>query len=207
MRYYELLYIVNPNLENDSVKTIIDEIGNEINKYKVSIINHNLWGKKRLAYPINKNKYGIYLILQFGSEKFTFLRDFERYLVLNKSVIRHQLVKLDEEPGKMENIEPIITEKDPLESTTSEKPKEETDVKLKGAEAEKSTSDTKDTKDTEDTKDTKDTKDAEKTEDKKDAKDIINTKDAEVTAEDEVAAAEEPESKQEPKPEIKEDDE
>ena len=61
MRYYELLYIVSPNLEDDKVNNIIDEIGNEINESKVSIINHYLWGKKRLAYPINNNKYGTYI--------------------------------------------------------------------------------------------------------------------------------------------------
>lgn len=109
MRYYELLYIVNPNLEDDRVKNIIDEISTELSKYKVSIINHNLWGKKRLAYPINNNKYGIYLLLQFSSEKFDFLKDFERFLILNKTVIRHQLVRLDEEPAKVEAVE-LVTE-------------------------------------------------------------------------------------------------
>jgi len=108
MRYYELLYIVNPNLEDDRINAIIDEIGNEVSKFKVSIINHNLWGKKRLAYPIKNNKYGTYILLQFSSERFDFLKEFERYLILNKSVIRHQLVRLDEEPPKVENIEPII---------------------------------------------------------------------------------------------------
>jgi len=108
MRYYELLYIVNPNLEDDRINAIIDEIGNEVSKFKVSIINHNLWGKKRLAYPIKNNKYGTYILLQFSSEQFDFLIEFERSLILNKSVIRHQLVRLDEEPAKVENIEPII---------------------------------------------------------------------------------------------------
>ena len=123
MRYYELLYIVNPNLEDDKVNNIIDEIGNEINKFKVSIINHNIWGKKRLAYPIKNNKYGIYILLQFSAEKFDFLIEFERFLILNKSVIRHQLVRLDEEPAKEENVEPVV-EKDGL-------PKKESSEKLK----------------------------------------------------------------------------
>ncbi len=120
MRYYELLYIVNPNLEDDRVKTIIDEIDKEINKYKVSIINHNLWEKKRLAYPINKNKYGIYLLLQFSAEKFDFLKEFERFLILDKSVIRHQLVRLDEKPAKVENIESVVAKMDSLEDESSE---------------------------------------------------------------------------------------
>ncbi len=128
MRYYELLYIVNPNFEDDKVNNIIDEIGNEINKFKVSIINHNIWGKKRLAYPIKNNKYGIYILLQFSAEKFDFLIEFERFLILNKSVIRHQLVRLDEEPAKEDNVEPVV-EKDGLpKEESSEKPKDDSKI-------------------------------------------------------------------------------
>ena len=104
MRYYELLYIVNPNFEDDKAKKIIDEIGSEIEKHGVSIINHQVWGKKRLAYPIKKNKYGIYILLHFSTEKFDFLIEFERFLILNKAVIRHQVVKLDAEPTKFEEV-------------------------------------------------------------------------------------------------------
>ena len=60
----------------------------------------------------NNNKYGIYILLQFGAEQFDFLKDFERFLVLNKSVIRHQVVRLDEEPAKVENLEPIADDND-----------------------------------------------------------------------------------------------
>ena len=73
MRYYELLYIVNPNLEDERVNSIIEELGNEVKKHDVNIINHHIWGKKRLAYPVKNNKYGIYILLQFAAEKFDFL--------------------------------------------------------------------------------------------------------------------------------------
>jgi small subunit ribosomal protein S6 len=125
MRYYELLYIVNPNIEDDKTSVIIDEIGKEVEKYKVSIINHNIWGKKRLAYPIKNNKYGIYILLQFGADQFDFLKEFGRYLILSKSVIRHQIVKLDEEPAKVENIEPIVEEKKLAEKESFEIPEVE----------------------------------------------------------------------------------
>ena len=128
MRYYELLYIVNPNLEDDRINAIIDEIGNEVSKFKVSIINHNLWGKKRLAYPVKNNKYGTYILLQFSSEQFDFLIELERSLILNKSVIRHQLVRLDEEPAKIEDIEPIVEKTDSPEVESSEIPDDNSDV-------------------------------------------------------------------------------
>ena len=150
MRYYELLYIVNPNLEDDRVKNIINEISNEINKYKVSIINHYLWGKKRLAYPINKNKYGIYLLLHFGAEQFDFLKDFERFLILDKSVIRHQLVRLDDKPTKVEEIEPVVADKDSLKDEGSDIPNDDTNVypeKMEKTEEEKGAEKTGDVKD------------------------------------------------------------
>ncbi len=117
MRYYELLYIVNPNLEDERVNGIIEEVGNEIQKHKVNIINHHVWGKKRLAYPVNNNKYGIYILLQFGAEQVEFIKEFERYLILSKSVIRHQVIKLEEEPKKVDS---ITIEDDDAEATKTD---------------------------------------------------------------------------------------
>ena len=50
MSFYETLYIVDPNLENNALEKIMDEIGKELAKTKSKIINHRIWGKKRLAY-------------------------------------------------------------------------------------------------------------------------------------------------------------
>ena len=175
MRYYELLYIVNPNFEDDKVNNIIDEIGNEINKFKVSIINHNIWGKKRLAYPIKNNKYGIYILLQFSAEKFDFLIEFERFLILNKSVIRHQLVRLDKEPAKVEDVEPVVDEADSTEKESPETPKGDSKIdsekvdKVEEAEKKEKTEETAKTEETGDVKDVENVDDSatEKAEDEK----------------------------------------
>ena len=172
MRYYELLYIVNPNLENDKVNSIIAEIGNEVNKYKVSIINHNLWGKKRLAYPIKNNRYGIYILLQFSAEKFDFLVEFERFLILNKLVIRHQIVRLDEEPTKVEEIEPTVEETDSSEDESSEIPESDSNVDVVQAEKVEEIKETEGVEKTEDAEDVEkvDDGDLEEAEDKKEIK-------------------------------------
>jgi len=133
MRYYELLYIVNPNLEDERVNGIIEELGNEINKYGVNIINHHIWGKKRLAYPVKNNKYGIYILLQFAAEKFDFLKEFERFLILSKTVIRHQIVRLEEEPKKVESLE---LENDDDSGTKEEKTETSEESKKDGKEDE-----------------------------------------------------------------------
>ena len=56
MRYYELLYIINPNFEQDRLNKVMENVSTELNGKKVSIINHYVWSKKRLAYMIQKYK-------------------------------------------------------------------------------------------------------------------------------------------------------
>ena len=54
MKYYESLYIVNPNYENDRLDEVMKMVTDKLGEYKFSIINHRSWGKKRLAYSIQK---------------------------------------------------------------------------------------------------------------------------------------------------------
>lgn len=135
MRYYELLYIVNSNFEPEKVDSIIKEIGIEVEKSKVSIINNRVWAKKRLAYPVQNNKYGTFIILQFGAEDSGFLLEFERYLILNKEILRHQLIRLDAEPEKMEDEEVKMVDEtadkksEELTESTEEKLKEDSEEK------------------------------------------------------------------------------
>ena len=103
MRYYELLYIINPNFEQDRLNKVMEDVSTELNGKKVSIINHYVWSKKRLAYMIQKYKYGTFVILQFETEKYDFFIDFEKFLELDKSILRHQLVRLDTKPDVRED--------------------------------------------------------------------------------------------------------
>ena len=65
MRYYELLYIVNSNFERKKIDEAMNEIDSRIKKTKSKIINHIIWGKKKLAYPIQGNKYGTYVLVHY----------------------------------------------------------------------------------------------------------------------------------------------
>ena len=48
MRYYETMYIVNPSFEEQRLNKIIETLNQEFEKNKVKVINHYLWGKKKL---------------------------------------------------------------------------------------------------------------------------------------------------------------
>ena len=98
MSFYETLYIVDPNLENQALEKTMDSIGKELEKTKSKIINHRFWGKKRLAYPIERQKYGSYIIMQFEGGDQAKMVDYNTWMKLNNSVLRHMTILLEEKP-------------------------------------------------------------------------------------------------------------
>ena len=106
MRYYESLYIVNPNYENERLNKEIDSVSKKAIELGFKPLNHKPWGKKRLAYVIDGHKYGAYIIFQFETESVSNLSEFERFMVLNKSVIRNQTVALSAKP-EIDEVKPL----------------------------------------------------------------------------------------------------
>lgn len=101
MKYYEILYIVNPNFEPNRLDQIKQEVGSEVQKLlSATIINHRYWGKKRLAYPIEKHKYGIYVLLHCETPDSTRLDEFKTWFRLHKAIIRELIVRLDTRPAE-----------------------------------------------------------------------------------------------------------
>tara|TARA_B100001109_G_C18789779_1_gene439518 strand:+ start:208 stop:672 length:465 start_codon:yes stop_codon:yes gene_type:complete len=98
MSFYETLYIVDPNLENKSLEKTMDEIGKELEKTKSKVINHRLWGKKRLAYSIERQKYGSYVLIQFEGGDQQKMIEYDTWMRLNNSVLRHMTVLLNDKP-------------------------------------------------------------------------------------------------------------
>ena len=98
MRYYETLYIVDPNLDSKILEKTMTEIEQELSKTKSKVINHRVWDKKRLAYQILNHKYGSYIILQFEVGDVTKMVDFDVWMKLNNIVLRHMTVLLSQKP-------------------------------------------------------------------------------------------------------------
>ena len=99
MKFYETLYIVDANIENKSLEKEMDDVGKALAKTKSKIINHRVWGKKRLAYAIQRQKYGSFIILQYAGGDLGKMPDFDTWMKLNNSVLRHMTVALSEEPA------------------------------------------------------------------------------------------------------------
>ena len=112
MNCYEILYIVNPNFERKKIDDTMKEVGDRLNKTKSKIINHVVWGKKKLAYPIEGHKYGTYIMAHYNGGDKKLLDEFNSWLKLSDLVIRHMVIRLDNEPEIIEktdnelNLEP-----------------------------------------------------------------------------------------------------
>jgi|TARA_Y100000389_G_scaffold64102_1_gene60122 small subunit ribosomal protein S6 len=99
MNYYEILYVVNPNHGKDKISEIIGELSAHIESKKHAIVDHNFWEKKQLAYPVNKQKYGNYILLNAEFTNSDFVNEFKVFLNLHKEVLKYIIIKLDEKPS------------------------------------------------------------------------------------------------------------
>ena len=68
MNYYETLYIIHPSLEAGRLKDIILGVEESLKKMGGAPLAMELWGKRKLAYFIDKQKYGTYVLLHFNGE-------------------------------------------------------------------------------------------------------------------------------------------
>ena len=118
MRYYESLYIVNPNYEQGKIDEVMKTVSETISDFGFNPINHFVWGKKRLAYNIQEHKYGSYVLLHFETESPENIDSFERFMVLQKSILRNQTVVLDEKPNKQS--EKVSSSEDDKKDLTKE---------------------------------------------------------------------------------------
>tara|TARA_Y100000590_G_scaffold460481_1_gene619882 strand:- start:28 stop:429 length:402 start_codon:yes stop_codon:yes gene_type:complete len=129
MNFYEILYIVNPNFERKKIDDTMKEIENRLKKTKSKIINHVIWGKKKLAYPIQGHKYGTYIMAHYNGGEKKSLDEFNSWLKLSNLVIRHMIVRLESEPSIIEKTDGDInleSEKEDSSISKKEETKEET---------------------------------------------------------------------------------
>ena len=96
MMYYETMYIVHPALEAGRLKDLILSIEKSMHNVGGETCAINVWGKKKLAYPINKEKYGMYILFQFKSDGSS-NKEFNLGLEHNANVLAYLTTKIEEE--------------------------------------------------------------------------------------------------------------
>lgn len=93
-RSYESVVIINAALEDEQIESTIARIHETINTHGGEIIEMDKWGRKRLAYPIQKSKSGYYLILRFSAPT-GLISTLERNYRLDENIIRYLTITLD----------------------------------------------------------------------------------------------------------------
>lgn len=94
MNKYEIMFIVKTNIESEKVTQTIDELKRVFKKDK--IIEFKDMGQKKLAYPIKKELSGFYYVLAVESTVKE-VEEFKHKVSINENILRHLIIKLDEE--------------------------------------------------------------------------------------------------------------
>ena len=94
MRNYEGVFIINPDLANDAAKGVVTQVQELVTKNGGRVDGLQEWGKRRLAYKINKKHEGNYLVVNFQMDS-NLTKKFEQGLRLNDHVMRFLLVNKD----------------------------------------------------------------------------------------------------------------
>ncbi len=94
MRNYEGIFIITPELTSEASKSVVAQIQEMVSKNGGRVEGLQEWGKRRLAYKINKKQEGNYIILNFQLDS-TQTKKLEQSLRLNDQIMRYLLVNKD----------------------------------------------------------------------------------------------------------------
>jgi small subunit ribosomal protein S6 len=92
MRHYEIMIILDPNLEERSVQPSLDQFLKVVSGDGGKVGKVDIWGKRRLAYPIDKKPEGIYAVVDLNAEPAT-VSELDRQLNLNEAVLRTKVLR------------------------------------------------------------------------------------------------------------------
>ena len=94
MTKYEVMYIIRPNIEEDSKKALVERFNNILADKGAEVLETKEWGKRRLAYEINDFRDGFYTILKVQAEAAA-VQEFDRLAKISEDIIRHMVTKVE----------------------------------------------------------------------------------------------------------------
>ena len=96
MTKYEIMFIVKTTMEEANIKNTIESMKKIITSGKGKIVEEKNMGERKLAYPIKKELNGFYVVLKVEANK-DVIREFDRKAELSEAILRHLIIRLDEE--------------------------------------------------------------------------------------------------------------
>lgn len=98
MRRYEMMVILDPQLDERTVAPSLDQFLSVVKTQGGRIDKVDVWGKRRLSYEINKNTEGIYAVLDMSCTPAA-IAELDRQLSLSESVLRTKVLRRDTRKG------------------------------------------------------------------------------------------------------------
>ena len=96
MNKYEMMFIVKATMESENVKATAENIKKVVTELKGNVVEYKELGEKKLAYPIKKELNGYYFVMQFEATNAA-EAELSRKAGLDENILRHLIVRLDEE--------------------------------------------------------------------------------------------------------------
>jgi small subunit ribosomal protein S6 len=104
MRRYELMLLLRPDLEDDKLQAAVEKVTRAIVNAGGSLSKVSPWGKRRLAYDIQRHREASYFLIHFDIEP-SQVREIERGMLISEEILRH-LVTVLEDRGPADELAP-----------------------------------------------------------------------------------------------------
>jgi small subunit ribosomal protein S6 len=94
MNNYEVALIIRPEIEEEAQQQVIERLSQILTAEGGQVDNVENWGRRRLAYPINKVSEGFYYFIQ-GQFSSLVLPELDRTIQLSEDIVRHMVIRPD----------------------------------------------------------------------------------------------------------------
>ena len=94
MRHYELMVILDPDLEERTIAPSLDTFLNVVRNGGGTVEKVDVWGRRRLSFEIDKKAEGIYAVVDLNAEP-AVMKELDRQLNLNESILRTKVMRPD----------------------------------------------------------------------------------------------------------------
>ena len=96
MRAYELMVIIDPDVEERSIDQTLEKFLNVVRNGGGTVDKVDIWGRRRLAYEIQKKTEGIYAVVNFTATP-AVASELDRLLSLNETIMRTKIIRPEEQ--------------------------------------------------------------------------------------------------------------
>lgn len=94
MTNYELMFIINPTLEDEKKNETVEKVQEIIKTGEGTVDKVDVWGMRKLAYPIEKKNDGYYVVIEFQADT-ELPKELDRRLKISDDVMRHMVINKD----------------------------------------------------------------------------------------------------------------